>query len=94
MFIAGLVLLGIGFLIGLIYGIQLLIQAFQTSVLWGLGFLFVPFVNLIFVIMHWPRAKSPFLKSLISIPFTVGGMALLFMSPEFQEMLAKQGAVQ
>lgn len=48
----------------LIYGIKLLILAFQESVLWGLGSLFVPFVSLIFIIMHWERCKSPFLRYL------------------------------
>lgn len=69
--IVSLVLLGIGLLISVIYGIKLLILAFQKSVLWGLGSLFVPFVGLIFVIMHWAEAKGPFLKSLLCIPFFV-----------------------
>lgn len=46
------------------YGIKLLILAFQESVLWGLGSLFVPFVSLIFIIMHWERCRSPFLRYL------------------------------
>lgn len=69
--IVSLVLAGIGLLIFVIYGIKLLILAFQKSVLWGLGSIFVPFVILIFVIMHWAEAKGPFLKYLLCIPFFV-----------------------
>ncbi len=77
MAIVGIILVGIGVIIGLVFGIQLLIKAFNVSVLWGLGSIFVPFVGLIFVIMNWEQTKSPFLKSLIAIPFYVIGMALM-----------------
>lgn len=70
---------GIALLISLIYGIKLLILAFKESVLWGLGSIFIPFVGLIFVIMHWEQAKGPFLKSLLAIPFFAIG-AFLFIS--------------
>lgn len=75
--ILGMVLMGIGFLVAAVYGIILLVKAFQTSVWWGLGSLFVPFVSLIFVIVHWQVAKKPFLMGLISIPFIVLGTALM-----------------
>ncbi len=75
--ILGYILIFIGGAIGLFYGIKLIVLAFQTSVLWGLGYLLVPFVALIFVIMHWSEAGKPFLMSLISIPFFVGGVLLL-----------------
>ncbi|WOO41838.1 hypothetical protein [Rubellicoccus peritrichatus] len=80
--IVALVLFIIGFLITLIYGI-LLIIAFQTSTLWGLGCLLVPFVGLIFIIMHCEATQSPFLKSLLGIPFFI--LAMLIM-PEGQPM--------
>lgn len=73
----GMVLIGIGAVIALVYGIILLVKAFQTSVWWGLGYIFVPFVSLIFVITHWQVAKKPFLMSLISIPFIGLGMVLM-----------------
>ena len=73
----GMVLMGIGIVIALFYGIILLVKAFQTSVWWGLGYIFVPFVSLIFVIAHWQVAKKPFLMSLTSIPFIVLGMVLM-----------------
>ena len=72
----GLVCTLVGLVIALIFGIQLLIQAFRTSVLWGLGYIFVPFDSLIFVIMHWEQTKAPFLKALIAIPFFIVGAML------------------
>ena len=75
--ILGFICLGIATLISIIYGIILLIKAFQVSILWGLGYLFVPFVSLIFIVVHWEVAKDPFLKSLLAIPFMVVGVILL-----------------
>ncbi len=77
MHILGILLVALGAIIALIFGIQLLILAFRTSILWGLGYIFVPFVALIFVIVHWQEAKTPFLRGLIAIPFYVGGLLLL-----------------
>ena len=65
----GTICLCIGALIAIIYGLQLLIMAFRESILWGLGSIFVPFVSLLFVVMHWDEAKSPFLKAFIALPF-------------------------
>ncbi|MCI5209174.1 MAG: hypothetical protein D3910_10355 [Candidatus Electrothrix sp. ATG2] len=72
----GLICLVIGLLIALFYGIKLLIMAFKTSILWGLGYIFVPFVSLIFIFMHWEKTKSPFLRSLVSLPFFIIGSML------------------
>lgn len=69
-------LMGIGAIIGLVYGIMLLIQAFKVNIWWGLGYIFVPFVALVFIIMHWDVSKKPFLMSLISIPFFIAGVLL------------------
>ena len=67
----------VGTIIGLIYGIQLIIIAFQTSILWGLVYLFVPFGALIFMILHWEDSSYPFLRSLLAIPFFIVGFLLL-----------------
>lgn len=75
--IIGYGLIIIGAVIGLICGIQLLVLAFRTSILWGLGCLFVPFVALIFVVVHWDEAKTPFLRGLLAIPFYIVGIILL-----------------
>lgn len=68
----GLVLLGLGWLVALVGGIMLLIVAFRESVLWGIGCLIIPFVALIFVIMHWSAAKKAFFIQL-------AGLALIFI---------------
>ena len=59
----GLVLAGIGGIAVMVFGVILLVKAFQTSVLWGLGYIFVPFVSLVFVVMHWQETKKPFLPA-------------------------------
>ena len=75
--ILGYALLVIGAIISLIFGIQILIMAFQESVLWGIGYLVCAPVPLIFIIMHWQKTKRPFLMSLIGVPFIVVGMLLV-----------------
>lgn len=60
-----IVLLGAAFL--LIGGILLLIEAFKTSILWGLGCLFITPISLIFIFAHWDRAKNPFILQLIGL---------------------------
>ena len=66
----------VGAIISFIYGLQLLVTAFQTSILWGLGYIFIPFVSLIFIVFHWSEAKKPFLRGLIGIPFILLGAIL------------------
>lgn len=64
----------LGFIIMLVGGIWLLIEAFKESVLWGLGCLFIPIVSLIFVILHWDKAGKPFLIQIVGlILFAIGG---------------------
>ena len=77
-------LLILGGILSIVGGIWLLVVAFQTSVWWGLGSLLLPFVSLIFVIMHWQVAKKPFLISV------VGTVLLLFAawkSPQFAQTM-------
>ena len=74
--IVSIALILIGSVISIIFGIHLLSVAFQTSILWGLGYLFIPFVSLIFVIVHWSEAKTPFLRSLIGVALVILGMVL------------------
>jgi hypothetical protein len=67
---AGMLLLVVG-------GLFLLIAGFRESVLWGLGMLFLPFVSLIFLVLHWGRAKNSFFLQLYGIGFLIVG-ALAF----------------
>ena len=73
----GIILLVIALIICFIYGLKLIIIAFQESVLWGLLYLFLPFANLYFIITRWPECKSPFLKSLLAIPFIIIGSMMI-----------------
>jgi hypothetical protein len=72
----GVGLFVIGSIVMLVAGVVLLVKAFQTSVLWGLGYVFVPFVSLIFVIMYWQDTKKPFLYVLLGLVIFLVGMAI------------------
>ena len=63
----GMIIWGIGLLISVIGGIWFLVVAFRETIWWGLGSLFIPFVALIFLIMHWGDAKNPFFVSLLGV---------------------------
>lgn len=82
MAVVGMILMGVGYLVALIFGIIILINAFKESVWWGLGSLFVPFVSLIYVFMHWDKNKKPFLYSLAMIPVVLLGVFLAGSSVE------------
>ena len=66
MTVVSMILSAAGGLIGLIAAIWFLVKAFQESVWWGLGCLFIAPVGLVFLIMHWDVAKKPFLVSVVA----------------------------
>jgi hypothetical protein len=72
---AGMICLGLALLISVVAKIQLIVLAFQESVLWGIG-CFLPFVSLIFVVLNWHEAKRPFFLWLLAIPFYVAAYTL------------------
>lgn len=72
----GTILFIVGLIISTFAGIWFLVVAFRQSVLWGLGCLLVPFVSLIFLIIHWSEAKRPFVWSLIALLPIFAGIAL------------------
>ncbi len=72
MSVVGVVLFIVGAVVMTGAGLWLLVKAFQTSVLWGLGYIFVPFVSLIFVILHWQDTKKPFF-------YLLGGLVLFLV---------------
>lgn len=72
----GLLLLFVGVLVMGIAGLVLLTKAFQASSLWGLGYLLVPFVSLIFIAMYWHDTKKPFFYLLGGLVVFLAGMAL------------------
>src|SRR5438046_1572795 len=64
----------IGYIVAIVGMIMILIQAFQESVIWGIGCLLVPFVALIFVAMHWEETKKGFLLQLAGVALIVVGV--------------------
>ncbi len=71
---------GLGiFIIG---GIGLLIAAFRTHILWGLGVLLIAPVAIIYLIVHWQDAKGPFklqvfgLLVIVASAYVNGGITL------------------
>jgi hypothetical protein len=77
MAIAGVVLVGLTGLALLVFGIQILVRAFKTSIVWGLVSLFVPLAVFVFVIKHWAETRKPFLLSLACIPVQLVGFGLM-----------------
>lgn len=60
------------FFVGLLW---YLVSAFQVSILWGLGCLFLPFlIPFIFLFIKWKAASKPFILMLLSIAFTFSGV--------------------
>ncbi len=60
-----LILMGIGGLMLVAGNIWFLVEMFRTSILWGLGGLFVPFVTLIWLVLHWDQGAKPFGLSIL-----------------------------
>jgi hypothetical protein len=63
----------LGSVVALVGAIWLLVVAFKESVWWGLGSIFIPFVSLVFVIMHWQVSKKPFLIQVAGVVLCVVG---------------------
>jgi len=79
MTILGIVICGIGLLGAAIFSLILLVKAFQTSVLWGLAYMFIPFAAFVFVITHWDETGKPFLYSMVSC--AVAFLGMMFLAP-------------
>jgi FtsH-binding integral membrane protein len=81
--IAGLclILLGSALVLMLIGGIWFLVAAFSESILWGLACLFIPLVQLFFLIVHWNSAKKPFGLQLLGLVAVVAGIIISPNSP-------------
>jgi hypothetical protein len=62
----------LGVILSFVGSLWIVVNAFRTSVLWGLGSLFIPLVSLIFAIMNFAENKIPLLLCLL-------GMVLCFM---------------
>ena len=72
----GIGLVVIGWIIGLVCGIWILVLAFQKDPVWGIGCLLCGIVTLIFVIQNWEQTKKPFLINLGGVVLVLIGAAL------------------
>ena len=75
--VLGALSVGIGVFVIVVGFVYFVVQAFRTSLLWGLGVLFVPFVPLIFLIAEWDVAKRPFFWKLYGLAILMVGVVLL-----------------
>ncbi|MBI1785514.1 hypothetical protein HYR69_10255 [Candidatus Sumerlaeota bacterium] len=62
--IVGGILAIAGLLAAVVGGLWMMVEAFKTSVLWGLAYIFIPFASLIWLVTHWEEGKRPFLIGL------------------------------
>ena len=65
----------LGVIVMVFGSLWLLVESFKASLLWGLGYILVPFVGLIFVVTHWEEAGAPFLISLGGGVLFIGSLA-------------------
>lgn len=69
----GMLLSSAGSLIMLVGSIMFLVAAFGESLMWGIGSLCLPPVGLVFIVLHWDKAKKAFLVQLLgAVLATVG----------------------
>ena len=70
----GITLMVIASSLFVVSSITILIQAFKKSLLWGFGSLFIPLVELAFVILNWDETKKYVLWLLLAfLLFIFGG---------------------
>ncbi len=67
------VLLYIGLIIFIIGGIGLLIAAFRTSIMWGIGLILIAPAAIFYTVLHWKEAKNPFLLQLFGLAVLLVG---------------------
>jgi hypothetical protein len=70
--------------------IRMLIAAFRTSILWGLGCLFLPLCMLIYLITHWEDAKSGFFLKLKGAFVCILGLVVAIAVPNWERARAAQ----
>lgn len=75
----GTILMAVGGIGALVFGIQILIVAFKKSIGWGLASLLIPFVIFFFIAKHWEECKTPFLRWAAAFAVYVVGMVVGMM---------------
>ncbi len=67
----------IGLVLFIVGGLGLLIAAFKTHILWGVGIIVLAPAAIFFVILHWGVAKNPFLLQLLGFVILLIGSGWL-----------------
>lgn len=62
---AMMALFGLLGIVGLVSFIWVVVIAFKQDVIWGLGCLFIPLIIIVFGIIHWDKAKKPFMVYIV-----------------------------
>jgi hypothetical protein len=73
------ILQGAGLIVFLIGSLWYLVTTFRVGILWGLSCMFLPFISLIFLFVHWKVAAKPFGVSLLGVGIAFSGT--LFVPP-------------
>ena len=76
-FLIGLPFIVLGFVVNLVATFQYMRRAFNVSVWWGLGCLFVGPINLLFLVLHWSLVKKPFVVSLLGVGLILVGVVVV-----------------
>ena len=71
----------VGMIGAVLCGLWLLVAQFQTSILWGLACIFIPFASLVWLVSYWEDGKAPFLLSLGFAGLIVVGVLIAGGSP-------------
>ena len=66
-----------GLIMILLGAVMFIVAAFQESILWGIGVLVFPVLQLVFLVVNWSRAKGPFFMQLYGIAFVLIAVFLL-----------------
>ena len=74
---AGVIVMWVGLALMLVGALLFVIAAFREGILWGLAVLFLPIVSIIFLIVHWHRAKDPFLMQVSGFIFVLIAVSTL-----------------
>jgi hypothetical protein len=72
----GWAVLGLGWIFAFLGGLWIIVLAWQRSVVWGLGCILVPVIQIIYVVLHWKESKEAFFMLL-------GGLALIVIARVF-----------
>ena len=75
----GALIIILGIILFAVGGFLFLVAAFRESIWWDLACLFLPVVQIFFLIVHWRNARKPFFIQLLGlVVFLVG----IIISPQ------------